>query len=124
MVGLIDSGRLPLMVVTDQVGCPTYTRHLAAALLDLSLRDATGIVHYRDRGPVSWYAFAVEIARLWSGAAEVLPVTSAELPRPARRPAWSVLDVTRFEEIAGRGVEPWEYGLVETLSGMMRGRSR
>jgi dTDP-4-dehydrorhamnose reductase len=124
MVGLIESGRLPLRVVTDQVGCPTYTRSLAAALLDLARRGAAGIVHYRDREPVSWYAFAVEIARLWSGAAEVVPVTSAEFPRPAPRPAYSVLDVARFEEIAGRRVEPWEGGLVETLSWMRKGRSR
>jgi dTDP-4-dehydrorhamnose reductase len=123
MVGLIEAGRLPLRVVTDQEGCPTSTPSLARALLDLAARETSGIVHYQDREPVSWYAFAVEIARLWSGAAEVIPVTTAEFPRPAPRPAWSVLDVGRFEQLAGRRVEPWEWGLVETLA-WLKGRNR
>jgi dTDP-4-dehydrorhamnose reductase len=123
MVGLIEAGRLPLRVVDDQRGAPTCTRFLARALLDLAALGATGIVHYQNREPVSWYAFAVEIARLWSGAAEVIPVTTAEFPRPAPRPAWSVLDVGRFEQLAGRRVEPWEWGLVETLA-WLKGRNR
>ena len=120
MIRLIEEGRLPLRVVRDQEGCPTYTPFLARAILDLADLGLTGIVHYRNREPVSWYAFAVEIARLWSGAVEVVPITTTEFPRPAPRPAWSVLDVTRFEECAGRRVEPWEWGLVETL-GYLRG---
>ena len=116
IVGLIEAGRLPLRVVRDQEGCPTYAPYLAAALLDLARLGATGIVHYRNREPVSWYAFAVAIARLWSATAEVVPVTTAEFPRPAPRPAYSVLDVARFEEIAGRPVEDWQPGLAETLS--------
>jgi dTDP-4-dehydrorhamnose reductase len=124
MVGLIEAGRLPLHVVSDQEGCPTYVPCLAAALLDLAQLGTTGIVHYRNREPVSWYAFAVAIARLWSATAEVVPVTTAEFPRPAPRPAYSVLDVARFEEIAGRPVENWEPGLAETLSWLRKGRSR
>jgi len=124
MVGLIEAGRVPLRVVADQEGCPTYAPFLASALLDLVRLGAAGIVHYRNREPVSWYAFAVEIARLWSGAVEVLPITTAELPRPAPRPAWSVLDVARFEEIAGRRVEPWQLGLAETLARMRKGRNQ
>jgi dTDP-4-dehydrorhamnose reductase len=116
MVGLIAAGRLPLRVVADQQGCPTSTASLARALLDLAAWEAAGIVHFQNREPVSWYAFAVEIARLWSGAVEVVPVTTAEFPRPAPRPAYSVLDVGRFEHLAGRRVEPWEEGLVETLA--------
>jgi len=124
MVGLIEAGRLPLRVVTDQEGCPTSTPSLARALLDLAAREASGIVNYQDREPVSWYAFAVEIARLWSGAVEVIPVTTAEFPRPARRPAYSVLDVGRFETIAGRRVEPWTNGLVETLAWLRKEKNR
>jgi dTDP-4-dehydrorhamnose reductase len=123
MVDRIEAGR-PLRVVYDQEGCPTYTGFLAAALLDLATRGATGVVHYRNREPVSWYAFAVEIARQWSGTAEVAAVTTAEFSLPAPRPAYSVLDVARFEEIAGRRVEPWEGGLAETLSWLRQGRSR
>ena len=123
MVGLIEAGRVPLRVVRDQEGCPTYTGFLARALLDLAALDATGIFHYRNREATSWYAFAVEIARLWSGAVDIIPITTEEFPRPARRPSWSVLDVTRFETVTGRRVEPWESGLVETLAHMPKGRS-
>ena len=116
MVALIEAGKLPLRVVDDQVGCPTYTGFLARALLDLAALGATGIVHYRNREAVSWYAFAVAIARLWQPEAPVVPVPTAEFTRPAPRPAYSVLDVGRFEQLAGRRVESWEWGLVETLA--------
>lgn len=130
MVRLIEDGKVPLRVVADQVGGPTYTPFLAKALLDLAGSGPTGVVHYQNREPVSWYAFATEIARQWCEGAggakvvEVQPVTTAEFPRPAPRPAWSVLDVTRFEEIAGRPVESWDRGLTELLAGMRKGRSQ
>ncbi len=120
MVRLIDEGKLPLKVVADQVGCPTYTPYLAAALLDLAPLDLTGVVHYRNREAVSWHGFAAEIARQWSGTAEVLPVTTEDVPRPAPRPAYSVLDVGRFEAAVGRPVESWSAGLEQYLSGMRR----
>jgi dTDP-4-dehydrorhamnose reductase len=129
MVNLIEAGRLPLRVVADQTGCPTYTPFLAQALLDLAPlaeAGASGVVQYRNREPVSWYAFAAEIARLWCGpstAVEVLPVTTAEFSRPAPRPAYSVLDVSRFEQLVGRRVEPWEWGLVEYVAAMRQGRT-
>lgn len=117
MVRLIEEGKLPLRVVHDQEGCPTYTPYLAEALLDLAPLDLTGVVHYRNRERVSWHGFAEVIARLWAGTAvEVEPVTTREFPRPAPRPEWSVLDVSRFEAAAGRRVEAWEAGLADYLS--------
>jgi dTDP-4-dehydrorhamnose reductase len=124
MVGLIEAGKVPLRVVDDQVGGPTYTPFLAKALVDLAGLGATGVLHYQNREPVSWYAFATEIARQWGGEVEVQPVTTAEFPRPAPRPAWSVLDVARFEEIAGRPVEPWDRGLTDLLARMRTGRNQ
>jgi dTDP-4-dehydrorhamnose reductase len=132
MVNLIQQGRLPLRVVNDQEGCPTYTPFLARAILDLApLADFSdiGIVHYRNREPVTWYAFAREIAALWAAPAQapqpvdVLPVTTAEFPRPAPRPAYSVLDVQRFEAAVGRRVEPWAWGLAEYLARIRQGRT-
>lgn len=126
MIRLMEEGKLPLRVVADQRGCPTYTPFLAQALLDLAPLDTTGVVHYRNREATTWYDFAVEIARLWrgpSGPAAVVPVTTAEFPRPAPRPAYSVLDVSRFEQLAGRRVEPWEWGLVEYIAAMRQGRT-
>ncbi|HEX3531597.1 MAG TPA: dTDP-4-dehydrorhamnose reductase [Thermoanaerobaculia bacterium] len=125
MVHLIQQGRLPLRVVADQTGAPTYTPFLARAILDLAPVPVTGIVHYRNREPVTWHAFAREIAALWAAPAEtvdVLPVTTAEFPRPAPRPAWSVLDVERFESLMGRRVEPWVWGLADYLARIRQGR--
>jgi len=126
MVHLIQQGRLPLRVVADQTGAPTYTPFLARAILDLAPVPVTGIVHYRNREPVTWHAFAREIAALWAAPAQrvdVLPVTTAEFPRPAPRPAWSVLDVTRFESVVGRRVEPWVWGLADYLARIRQGRT-
>lgn len=126
MVNFIEQGRLPLRVVSDQEGCPTYTPFLAGALLDLAPLSIDGIVHYRNREPVTWYAFAREIAALWAPPArpiDVLPVTTAEFPRPAPRPAYSVLDVQRFEETTGRRVESWVWGLAAYLARIRQGRT-
>jgi dTDP-4-dehydrorhamnose reductase len=119
IVRQIDGGARQLRVVADQVGAPTYTAFLARAMLDLAPLAATGIVHYRNRDPVSWYSFAAAIARWWPGAdgsVEVVPVTTAEMPRPAPRPAYSVLAVERCEALLRRPVESWERGLAEYLS--------
>ena len=109
---LLLEGRLPLRVVDDQVGCPTYTPFLARAIWRLAaMDDATGIWHYRNRDAVSWHGFAKEIAAKVAPNAEVLPVSTEEFPRPAPRPAWSVLDVKTYESATGRRVEPWDLGL-------------
>jgi dTDP-4-dehydrorhamnose reductase len=106
-------GTLP--VVADQVGAPTYAPFLARALADLGESGASGIVHYQNRPPVSWYEFALEIARRLGSAVEVRPATTDEVPRPARRPRYSVLAVGRFERLAGRPVEDWREGLARHL---------
>jgi dTDP-4-dehydrorhamnose reductase len=124
IVRLIEEGKA-LRVVRDQQGAPTYTLFLARAVLDLADEGIRGVVHYRNREPVSWYEFATEIAGLWSGTRripEVVPVTTNEFPRPAPRPAWSVLDVARFEEAVGRRVEPWGWGLGEYLAALSKER--
>jgi dTDP-4-dehydrorhamnose reductase len=122
IVGRIARGERRLQVVDDQVGCPTYTPFLARAVLDLAALPLDGIVHYRNREPVSWYAFADEIARLWASDVEVVPVTTTEVPRPAPRPAYSVLDVGRCEAALKRRVEPWGWGLAEYIATIRRGR--
>ena len=105
----------PVRVVDDQIGCPTYAPFLARALIALAERGARGVVHYRNDGPVSWHGFAVEIARRVAPGREIAAISSSEFPRPARRPAYSVLDVERYETIVGRPVEPWRSGLDDCL---------
>ena len=111
------TGEGPLRVVDDQLGAPTYAGFLARALLDLGESGASGIVHYQNRAPVTWYGFACEIARRLGSPIEIRPATTAEVPRPARRPAYSVLAVERFESLLGRRVESWSDGLAEHLAG-------
>lgn len=113
---LLEAGK-PLKVVDDQVGAPTYTPFLARAIWDLAPLEVCGILNYQNRDAVSWHGFACEIARTLNIAAEVEPVPTSEFPRPAQRPAYSVLDVTRFEAAVGRSVEPWIAGLAAYLSG-------
>lgn len=108
---LLRSSDGPLRVVDDQVTAPTWAPFLARAVLDLGESAVRGRVHYRNREPVSWFELARAIARELGSPLEILPVPTSEMPRPARRPARSVLAVTRFEREIGRRVEAWSEGL-------------
>jgi dTDP-4-dehydrorhamnose reductase len=83
--------RPEISVVNDQRGSPTFTRDLATALVELCNKEARGIVHATNSGDCTWFDFAREILQRAVLPAAVKPVTSAEFPRPARRPAYSVL---------------------------------
>ncbi len=112
---LLRAGKRPLKVVDDQIGCPTYTPFLAPALWQLAAAGEHGVLHYCNREAVSWYGFACEIAKHLDPAAEVRPVPTSKFPRPAPRPAYSVLDTRRFEAAVGRRVERWAAGLAAYL---------
>jgi dTDP-4-dehydrorhamnose reductase len=83
--------RPEISVVNDQRGSPTFTRDLASALVELCRVSARGIVHVTNSGDCTWYEFASEIVRRSGMRTVVKPVTTAEFPRPARRPSYSVL---------------------------------
>ena len=87
----LASTRPEISVVNDQRGSPTFTRDLASALVQICRASAHGIVHVTNSGNCTWYEFAIEIVRASGVPAKVKPVTTAEFPRPARRPAYSVL---------------------------------
>src|SRR6476619_790907 len=82
-----------LTVVDDQVGCPTFTGHLAEALIELIDAHALplGVVHMAARGSCSWYEFAREVLASGGVRCELRPGDTTDLARPARRPAYSVL---------------------------------
>lgn len=113
--GQIVKGANPLRVVADQHGRPTYTPHLARAIIRLVLQRARGVMHYADADECSWYDFACAIAAEGSGV-EVKPITTAEFPRPAKRPAYSVLSTERYERLTGASPDSWREGLREYLS--------
>jgi dTDP-4-dehydrorhamnose reductase len=110
-----EKGRLK--VVDDQVGSPTSTLELAPALWDVFAKRATGIYHAACEGSCSWHGFTRAIldeCELTSVALE--PCTSAAFPRPAHRPAYSVLDSSRLAALRGRKLAPWRAALQNYLA--------
>jgi dTDP-4-dehydrorhamnose reductase len=108
--------RNQLEVVKDQVGSPTYAADLAQAIIHLVNVGAEGIYHFANAGKCSWYEFAGEIVHQCGYRTKLKAITSAKLKRPARRPAWSVLDTTKYKRATGQPVRPWQEALADYLS--------
>jgi dTDP-4-dehydrorhamnose reductase len=107
-------------VVTDQVGSPTWTGHLAPALIGLIERGVSGLVHLAGGGAVSWNGLAVEAFRQAEVDCEVQGTSTAQLRRPAPRPPFSVLESERADVLP---LPPWQDGLAGYLAaraGMIR----
>jgi dTDP-4-dehydrorhamnose reductase len=112
--------REAVQVVTDQVGSPTWSGHLAPAILGLLERGVSGLFHLTGGGHVSWCGFAEEIFRQAEVDCRVEPTTSEEFVRPAPRPAWSALESGRDDVLP---LPPWQDGLAGYLAaraGMIR----
>jgi len=93
----------PLKVVDDQVGRPTYTYDLAEAMLDLAASGAPGgVYHASNEGQCSWHQFACDLVAAAGLDVAVDTMSSAELDRPAPRPAWSVLDNRKLAAVRGK----------------------
>ena len=90
-----------LSVVDDQRGRPTSAEHLASASLALLRKDATGTLHVTDGGECTWYGLAKAVIEQVNPACVVSPCTTADFPRPAKRPAYSVLDLAPTEALIG-----------------------
>lgn len=109
-------------VVSDQIGSPTSTLGLAKACWGLALHDeATGIFHWSDAGEISWYDFACAIRDealtlgLLEGPVVVEPIPTAAFPTKARRPAYSVLDVSKTCAALSVSQRPWREALCQVL---------
>jgi len=100
-----------LKVVSDQVGSPTYTLDLAQFLLELGQTDHYGIFHASNTGACSWYEFAKAIFEERGMTVQVEPCTTAEFPRPAPRPAYSVLDHGAIRAHGLKPLRPWREAL-------------
>lgn len=129
--------REELRVVADQVGSPTFTGDLAAAIFRLletssdqttggTLNDLYGIYHYANDGTCSWHGFAKQIVRHLEQSGESLAVRTVsaiateEFPLPAPRPAYSVLSTEKFKSVTGETVPHWRDGL-KRYFGIRRG---
>jgi dTDP-4-dehydrorhamnose reductase len=108
--------RETLEVVNDQVGSPTFTRDLSRGLAGMIGSDKFGTYHACSAGTCSWFDFAREILRTWGNVrTRVLPIDSAKLGRPAKRPALSVLDTSLFRATFGFSMPHWKDALAEYL---------
>ncbi|MEA2189113.1 MAG: dTDP-4-dehydrorhamnose reductase [Solirubrobacteraceae bacterium] len=110
----LGAEREEVSVVTDQVGCPTWTGHLAEALVELAERPQdSGIHHIAGGGSCSWNELALEVFDRASIDCRVLPATTGQFPRPAARPAYSVLGSERDEPLV---LPPWQEGVAAYLA--------
>ena len=117
MTRLAIYGEVEVPVVSDQVGQPTSAMDLAKQLVDLGLSDApAGIYHGTNSGQATWFEFAQEIFRL-SGAdvRRVVPVSSSEYPRPAKRPTYSVLSHATWTKTSIGPMRDWRIALAEAM---------
>jgi len=104
-----------LCVVHDQIGTPTSTVDLATVIFKLLSSHAYGTYHATCQGHCSWYEFACEIFRLVGKEIEVLPVTTLQFPRPAKRPIHSVLDNYMLRMSIGDPMGKWQDSLEKYL---------
>jgi dTDP-4-dehydrorhamnose reductase len=100
-----------LAVVNDQRGSPTYAGYLAAALARLLDVEFRGVVHVAGGGVASWYDVAAEVLRLTKIDVPLRAIAADDLSVPARRPAYSALDASRYAKLTGDAMPPWREGL-------------
>jgi dTDP-4-dehydrorhamnose reductase len=108
----LAADRDEVQVVDDQTGCPTWTGHLAPALVRAAGGEARGIAHLAGGGQVTWCGLAAEVFSRIGGGTRAVPVGTDAFPRPAQRPAWSVLGSTRDDVPA---LPAWQEGVAAHL---------
>lgn len=117
-IARLAAEREELSVVDDQVGCPTFTGHLAEAIVELADRTVgepiAGLVHVAGGGQCSWCEFAREIVSASGASCEVKPGRTADLGRPAPRPAYSVLATERGSLVPR--LPDWREGLAQYMA--------
>lgn len=116
MIRLMNE-RDELRVVADQVGSPTWATGLARTIWALVEKGASGTFHHSDDGAISWHAFAVAIAEeahaagLLARIPVITPITTADYPTPAKRPAFSLLDCSKTRALLEEAPVPWRTNL-------------
>jgi dTDP-4-dehydrorhamnose reductase len=108
------SGKPEVNVVSDQVGRPTSAQYLAERTLQLVAKNARGTFHVTNGGQCSWYEFTAAIASHEHSKCRVSPCTSAEFVRPAKRPPYSVFDLSKTDALIGPSLD-WHESLHAVL---------
>ncbi len=111
----LASEKKEINVVNDQIGSPTSTVDLASCIINLIKTDHYGVYHATCEGECSWYDFASRIFAMKSINIKVNPITTKELNRPAKRPAYSVLENFMLKLIGLNNFRQWEDALEEYL---------
>ena len=111
----LAASRPEVRVVDDQRGTPTWTGHLAPAILRLNEIGSTGTYHLTNSGTATWHELAVAAVGRSGMTTSVVPITTAEYPTAARRPPYSVLDNRRWRELGEDPLPAWELGLASYL---------
>ncbi|MFC4125434.1 dTDP-4-dehydrorhamnose reductase [Nocardia rhizosphaerae] len=113
----LEAERDTVTVVADQLGSPTSAADLAAALLELTTRpDAPTLLHVTNSGTASWFDLATAVfGELGADPARVLPCDSSAFPRPAPRPAYSVLSPAAWDEAGLTPLRSWQSALTDAL---------
>jgi dTDP-4-dehydrorhamnose reductase len=117
MTKLALKGNGEIRVVNDQVGQPTAASDLAKQLVELGLSTApAGIYHGTNSGQATWFEFAQEIFKL-AGAdvGRVIPVSSNEYPRPAKRPSYSILSHDAWASTSVEPLRDWRIALADVM---------
>lgn len=109
-----------LRVVSDQFGSPTPARLVAECTVRALRHGASGLYHIAAAGSTSWHGFAQAIVSGADLSARVVPITAAEYPAAARRPASSILDSSRFARELGIALPDWRAGVAETVAALRR----
>ncbi|KAM3114176.1 dTDP-4-dehydrorhamnose reductase [Phormidesmis sp. 146-33] len=119
----LGADRDQIRVVTDQIGTPTWSHHLAQAIANLipKLKDNSGIYHFTNQGTASWYDFATAIFEEATALGfplkvqSVVPITTAEYPTPAQRPAYSLLSSDKLSALLKTDPPTWRPALRQML---------
>jgi dTDP-4-dehydrorhamnose reductase len=124
----LGAEREELRVVADQHGCPTAAADIAAACVGIITRWAeggtpTGTYHFAGMPPTTWHGLAeatIDLAApVWGRRPGVVPIRAADYPTPVKRPANSVLDISRINRDFGLAAPDWRKALAETVATLL-----
>ena len=116
MINTARAGK-PLSVIADQVGSPTFTADLAAAICELIKSPIYGTYHITNKGSCSWFEFAKKtLSFAGMNDVEIKPITSEEWPSPTKRPKYSVLSHHALEILGQDNMRTWEEALHDFVS--------
>ena len=116
---MLGDSRPEINVVNDQKGCPTWATDLAQALLALmehyGLEPVHETFHFTNEGPITWYEFATAIMELGGKQCKVNPIATEQYPTKAKRPAYSVLDLSKTKAVTGMSIPFWKDSLKQCI---------